>query len=606
MSNRLTIGSRIGIRLTLIMFVASPVLFAAKTFDDIVVSIEAPEHLRYHGYGEFRISAINNSSSQSHTVTFYMPAEVYGHGDYIRRISKTVTLGPSSAANVSLFQPSVRMFGDGLGVIIDGKSQEEYIPIDISSRFSPYGFRSHMGHPMAMNCFLNILISRNVNYDAFQAGMETLFPSSLGARMPGGDAKTWQITKSEIATSGWSVNWLGYSSFDCIVLLSSEMQEMPGPVRTALLRYVQCGGSLLVLGTWSRPEEWNSPVEKYGPLECTYLHFGVCAMAGSSDVSLWQDDIWQSLLSEVWSPSAAEPYNTAQCDGNTLFSVIEGLSIPLRRLFASVLIFSLVIGPVNLIVLSRMKRKIWMLWTVPTVSVAMSLFVFVYALTAEGWRGYSRTRSVTVLDENTHSAATIGVNAFYCPLTPAGGLHYDYETEVTPMGIEEWGSGRPRTIDWTLDQNLSSGWVAARVPAHFLLRKNQLRRERLIFTHDSDGCTVLNGLGCDIKRLTYADENGMIHDAGNIPAGSKVILNNTMITAEGEPNSLRKFFGSNWIRTTEQIMQNPEKYLQKNCYIAVLGNDVFLEQALTNLKSRKFDSIVYGMKKGPENAGESQ
>ena len=44
----------------------------------------------------------------------------------------------------------------------------------------------------------------------------------------------------------------------------------------------------------------------------------------------------------------------------------------------------MVIGPVNLIYLNRIKRRTWMLWTIPAISVATTLLVFAYSLLREG------------------------------------------------------------------------------------------------------------------------------------------------------------------------------------------------------------------------------
>ena len=44
-------------------------------------------------------------------------------------------------------------------------------------------------------------------------------------------------------------------------------------------------------------------------------------------------------------------------------------------------------------------------------------------------------------DQTSHRAATIGGEAFYCPLTPSGGLHFDFGTEATPLVSIGYGSG---------------------------------------------------------------------------------------------------------------------------------------------------------------------
>ena len=74
-----------------------------------------------------------------------------------------------------------------------------------------------------------------------------------------------------------------------------------------------------------------------------------------------------------------------------------------------------------------------MLWTIPAISFVTTLIVFAYSLLREGITPDTRIAGLTFLDQPNHHAATVGVTAFYCPLTPSGGLKFDYETEATPL-----------------------------------------------------------------------------------------------------------------------------------------------------------------------------
>jgi len=57
---------------------------------------------------------------------------------------------------------------------------------------------------------------------------------------------------------------------------------------------------------------------------------------------------------------------------------------------------------------------------------------FAYSLRGRASPGYAHRR-LTVLDQINHHAATMGVTAFYCPLTPSGGLRFNNETEASPL-----------------------------------------------------------------------------------------------------------------------------------------------------------------------------
>ncbi|MHC4707165.1 MAG: hypothetical protein ACYS8I_08780 [Planctomycetota bacterium] len=577
---------------------------ASQVYGDIVVSVESsPTQQSFHGYAEYRISVANNSAKRAHKVTLFLPHNSYGHGEHIRRISRSVVVSPASAATVSIYQPPLPINGEGLGVAIDGKAQRKYVRLATSSHCGniPLVYGGASG-PRSLCMFL----SRSVGSDDFENGMDKAFPGSTASH---GRRRPWYFIKSESPAGSWSSNWLTYSRYDGVVVTAANMDSMPVTVRAALSQYIQCGGSLLVLGRWRLPEDWRGDRVVHGPLSLYYRGFGVCAVNETPDATTWQVDIWKRLKSDVWDPSAAAAQKTTSVsEANRLFPIVEKLTVPVRGLFVLVLIFAIIIGPVNLYVLSKRKKKIWMLCTVPLISVIACFAVFFYALVAEGWQGYIRTESITFLDEGAHRASTIALNAFYCPLTPRGGLHFDYETEVAPMGIEEeWQGGRARTIDWTRDQHLRTGWVAARIPAHFLLRKSQMRRERLKFTRTINpaNMVVLNGLGADIRRLWFADESGRIHTAENITAGTRGALKSTgrSLDSEIKADIWRRAYRSGWLRSLQQITRDPKPYLRPNCYIALLDESLFVEQAIKNLKSQRFQSIVFGKLEGPPDAG---
>src|SRR5204862_7230127 len=91
-----------------------------------------------------------------------------------------------------------------------------------------------------------------------------------------------------------------------------------------------------------------------------------------------------------------------------------------------------------------------------------------------------RIESLTVLDQVNRRASTVGTTAFYCPLTPSQGLFFEADTEATPLiELFDYRSSSDRQMDWTRSQHLERGWITARVPAHFRLRKSELRRERI-------------------------------------------------------------------------------------------------------------------------------
>jgi hypothetical protein len=211
------------------------------------------------------------------------------------------------------------------------------------------------------------------------------------------------------------------------------------------------------------------------------------------------------------------------------FPVTESLSVPVRGMMGLMLAFVVLIGPVNLLILRRMRRRVWLFWTAPAFSLLTCGLVFGYSILSEGLQGRYRTLSLTVLDETTGRATSIGWTASYSPLTPGEGFHFSCQTELTPQVAQPYyavfgrrsEASQARTVDWTEDQHLASGWISARVPAPFALRKSENRRERLTVRAGVDSrLSIVNGLGAPIVKLFLADRDGRWYSAERIPAGA--------------------------------------------------------------------------------------
>jgi hypothetical protein len=439
-----------------------------------------------------------------------------------------------------------------------------------------------------------------------------------------------QIIKAEGPLEAWGTSWLGYSRYDAVVVTGAELAAAPPAVQSALWQYAETGGALVVLGAVTPPDSWKKRRSDVAGMTVYEAGFGRCLASADPAFKSWPTDRWWNLAG-VWQETAS-PWERSMtaAEANRLFRIVEDVGIPVRGLFVLMLLFTVAIGPVNLWLLGRKRRRIWMLWTVPAISFVTCLAVFGYMLLAEGWQGHLRTEGVTLLDEGAHRATSLGWTGFYCPMAPGDGLHFSPDTEVMWQKSEDYfqPDGASCTVDWTHDQHLASGWVSARVPSHFKLRKSEVRRERLAVTRRPDGTlAAVNGLGADVRRLWLADEKGQVYTAEQVPAGGQATL-----TPRGDlpparrPDALRALLNpSAWVEAEEKAAGarglttpaptrggpggspafnpgaglspavNPTRYLGPRTYVATLDGAPFFEDALRNAKTRRCRSVVLGI-----------
>jgi hypothetical protein len=591
----------------------------ATEYGDVGVTLQSPSPGQSsHGYAEYRVSVVNRSAIRRHVVRLNLPDPrvAYGGIGELAGISRTVVVEPGSTAQVSLWQPCLPLNGPGgLGVEIDGRLMRESVPGTAAQQGvagndyrSPLFLQSQgINKTGLQGLFTDAL--KTLSDAAKSAQEEAAEASAAPASAPTGilaeivpllsynSSLAFSFAVAETSVTEWSANWLSYSRYDAILLTGDELRDSPPPVRAALWRMVEAGGALFVLGTGEPPPEWRFRKRAVGGLTVCDAGFGQCVFANPSKIADVTPADWFALWKLAQAPQEFwAPYPTVQ-EANEKFPVIEKLAIPLRGLFLLILIFTLVIGPANFLILRKLNRRLWLLWTVPAFSLLTSAGVAVYALFSEGFTAYERVAAFTVLNEPARQATTIGVVAYYSTLTPGDGLHFGAETELTTLTSPYSDGGAARTLDWTSDQHLQQGWISARIPTHFHVRKSEARRERLDVQYEPDGSVVvLNGLGAPIRRLSLRARDGKAYQAENVAPGARVALTlQNSATASAAAAPLRDLLVREWLTQAENFSQNPQLLLSPNTYLAVLDGTPFIEGGLANAQTRGKQNFVYGL-----------
>ncbi len=577
--------------LLLVGLVAVPA--GAVTYRDIVVTAEPLPRVRsgddrtYHGYLEYQFVIANRSPDRDHVVSLEMP-QFGGPAGQTMLESATITrqVPAASAIRVSLFQPAIPMGGSSVSVSVDGRRQAAPVRVDSSEHIPAWGYGGRN---------LVVLVTKTIaDHDVSQ--LVSHLPYSLSVMVP------------EVPVAAWSSNWLGYSRYDAVILTDAPLRQMPDEVRQALIRYTEAGGCLMVAGQYDPPVEWQRQVQRQPGRRIYQAGFGRCIVAESIDRLL---DAERSASANPLQQTTAPFENRMSVQGaNNRFPIIDSLGIPVGGLFVLMLVFAMGIGPINLLLISRRTRRMWLLWTVPVVSLLTCFAVFAYAAFAEGWSGKQRCLLLTLLDESAQRATTIGYMAFYSPLTPGAGLVFDYETELTPQTGTNMHSmssdGRGRSVDWTRAQHLVNGWIVARVPAHFQVRKSQVaQRQRIKAQRNESGqTTITNGLGVSISELYLADDAGQVYFAGDIEPGAQATIQPMPdMQAQASADMLRRVYSEDWLASIESIPAAPQKYLQPGSYLALTDQpSPFLQQGLERISEQTMQNLVIGLMKEPLHA----
>ncbi len=190
--------------------------------------------------------------------------------------------------------------------------------------------------------------------------------------------------------------------------------------------------------------------------------------------------------------------------------------VPVYGFMVLITAFAVLIGPVNYFYLRR-KRLLWLLLvTVPATALVTSVLLVGYSVAAHGFSIRSRIRSLTVLDQKSHSAVTVARLALFAGLAPARGMQFSPETAVYPVFPPTTEPGA-FTVDWTENQSLTSGWLLSRTRTQFLTIGHAEQQARVDVKPGQDGgLAIVNGLPWELEAVLVADASGRLLSAQNV------------------------------------------------------------------------------------------
>jgi hypothetical protein len=213
-----------------------------------------------------------------------------------------------------------------------------------------------------------------------------------------------------------------------------------------------------------------------------------------------------------------------------------------------------------------------------------------YVVAGEGLDVRGRAVTFTMLDQVRQQASTRGSISLYAAgMTPAGGLRFPRDTAVFPIGPEGTGSRGQQTLDLTEAQRFTAGVIQARSPTNFEEIGFRRARERLTFSREAGGMSVVNGLGATVAALVYRDGDKSYNLAGPLPHGAKATMKSGGLAA------------GNMV-PTDLLLTSRFVHLVENqpggSYLAVLERSPFWDPGVASMVERGSFHLVIGWPEG--------
>lgn len=403
-----------------------------------------------------------------------------------------------------------------------------------------------------------VLISeKDANWSHCQAALDAIVAAGVsggGGYSPypsGGAITTAAFDHRYVAPQLMPREWQAYTGLDLVAVAQPRFAALPADVRTAILNWVDTGGTLLLFSVgqskgnaaddagdlaelvpllqlagaadrhtnWDRYSTANAGEDFYLRSK---LHGMVLATSTDPFDDFDQDEwtlVWNTLGQGRWEWEERNGYSARMPISEFLDFLIPSVhGVPVIAFLVLITIFSVVIGPVNYLYLWKQRRLYLLVVTIPAIALVTSLSLFGYSIAAHGFGTRSRIRSLTVLDQGTNSLVQTSRVSLYSGLAPSSGLEFSRDSAVMPLWPQD-GAFESGVVDWTESQHFRSGWLRSRTRSQFVITTHRAERGRLTVEPKGEGLSVANGLEWDIRALVVTDDAGKAYFGESLDAG---------------------------------------------------------------------------------------
>jgi hypothetical protein len=306
-------------------------------------------------------------------------------------------------------------------------------------------------------------------------------------------------------------SWLGYSGFDFVLLSGTDWQKLKPAVQRALVEWVRLGGKLHI----------------YATSGITGASLGLPGEMGTSlgqlKVFNWDGKTLPAsgTVGRYW--GAAQRVNTLISDHTVgirwpLLSQLGLRSFASWQVLVFLVVFGLLVGPVNLFVLAPAGKRHKLFVTTPLLSIGASLVMIVLILVQDGTGGIGRRFIAINLEPSEAAAYVTQEQVSRTGVLLGAGFEMKQPALVEPLALpdNQWvklkdrGTGQPANL--TQEGRARRGnFFQSRAEQGQVLRAAVSTRARLELKAGAAPDappTLISALGFTVDELFYTDAAG--------------------------------------------------------------------------------------------------
>ena len=478
-------------------------LFAAPAAADDFTTVYLDQHIAVAPTRRLRARVLATPAGSRHGGYGYVSVELHNPGEQARTVHMSIVpnwyYGPGVGAASRRLSRTHRLE--------PGESSTLHLPL-VNSR---YGSQMLFSVPGVRGPFDSPQFQGPNRHGTGDAGVLTVWRTDV-ARDAKWNAYFKAITPSAVS-SGSTVahvsrapaqlpdRWSLLSGFD-LVVVDMRAGGLTAEAERVLERYVAGGGNLAILGMSDTAE---------GPLhglleELTFDAREEDSLSGFHGLGRWiavaphvkkeTEALRAWLLARGTGEygilaSAGRSYAGGVPTPFWLPLEIPGLGeVPVKAFFFLLLLFAIVVGPLNYIYFRRRKRLPMLLITIPAMGFVCTVVILLYGFFSEGFGIIGSTRSFSVLDQRDHTASVCTGATLFAGLQPSA-LTPAPDSFFCSSSFQLEGYGRDASNRFVVD--LDGGYrvegsaLPSRTPTPVAMVSVGRARARLRFRRRPDG-----------------------------------------------------------------------------------------------------------------------
>mgnify|MGYP000271213427 CR=1 FL=1 len=334
-------------------------------------------------------------------------------------------------------------------------------------------------------------------------------------------------------------DWKAYVGYDSLVCTDREWLSMNKAVQNAILEWNRLGGKLIILRLNGASNFKSLDIDSTATGTLVKRSFGSVQLRTISTIN--SSNIPNLIKNAVDFPSANKPrtnsllnsYDTGSWD------LIKTMGMAFNPIFLILIliVFGIVVGPVNLFYFAKAGQRHRLFITTPIIAIAASLILVAIIIIQDGFGGYgSRVQLVEVRADNGENKAYIMQEQIArTGIVLGDSFETSVPTYITPVPLEEsrfsrvtkrneGGSATYVANHGDTGLKASGDWFQSRSLHGHYLESVIATRSRITLKSTSGAPQLNSSFEYPISAILYKDMSGSYWISGTINPGETVTL----------------------------------------------------------------------------------